>query len=217
MPKLGMEPIRREQIRKAAVKLIAKRGFDRTTLRHVALQAKVSTGTVNHYYPNKLAVLFDALFYASEWFQIRMKEAIAKEVTGPDKLRALVYVGVFEGPREVAIGQAVWIWALAESVRHKPLRVYIEKRRRLFQLIIADVLRALDACRNMSEAEISEFATELDCYLDGLCIHQVTGETRLDPEAVVRSLLAMAEGRAAAQAHANGLRQPEQRRGRAAE
>jgi len=212
-----MEPIRREQIRKAAAKLIAKRGFDRTTLRHVALEAKVSTGTVNHYYPNKLAVLVDALFHASEWFQTRIKEAIAKAETGPDKLRALVYVGVFEGPREVAIGQSVWIWALAESIRHKPLKVFIEKRRRLFQLIIADVIRALDSCRNMSEADIGEFVAELDSYLDGLCIHQVTGETRIDPEAVVRSLLAMAEGRALVRARADELRQAEQQRRHVAE
>jgi TetR/AcrR family transcriptional regulator, transcriptional repressor of bet genes len=217
MPKLGMEPIRREQIRKAAAKLIAKRGFDRTTLRHVALAAKVSTGTINHYYPNKLAVLVDALLYASEWFQTRIKEAIAKAESGPDKLRALVHVGVFEGPGEVAIGQSVWIWALAESIRHKPLRIMIEERRQLFQAIIADVIRALDVARNMSEADIGEFAAELDAYLDGLCIHQVTGETRVDPEAVTHSLLAMAEGRAAGRPRSEGAGQAERRRQNAAE
>ena len=54
----------------------------------------------------------------------------------------------------------------------------------------------LDVAQNMSETDIGEMAAELDSYLDGLCIHQVTGETRIEPEAVERSLLAMIEGRA---------------------
>ncbi len=197
MPKLGMEPIRREQIRRAAARLIARRGFDRTTLRHVARAARVSTGMINHYYPNKPAVLVDALLYASEWFQSRIKDAIAKAKTGPDKLRALIRVGVFEGGSDIDVGQSVWIWALAESIRYKPLRSVIEERRRLFQLIIADVIRELDVSNNMSEAEIGEFAAECDAYLNGLCNHRVTGENRIDQEAAVRSLLAMAEGRVA--------------------
>src|SRR4029079_12507481 len=69
MPRVGMGPIRREQIRRAAMTLIADAGFDRTTLRDVALVAGVSTGMINHYYPNKIALLMDALVGASEWFQ----------------------------------------------------------------------------------------------------------------------------------------------------
>ena len=41
MPRVGMGPIRREQIRRAAMTLIADAGFDRTTLRDVALAAGV--------------------------------------------------------------------------------------------------------------------------------------------------------------------------------
>jgi AcrR family transcriptional regulator len=204
MPKLGMEPIRRRQIRRAAAKQIAKRGFDRTTLRHIAKAARVSTGTINHYYHNKLAVLIDALLYASEWFQARIKEAVARAGSGPDKLRALVYIGVFEGGADVVVGQSVWIWALAESIRHKQLRIVIEERRRLFQQIIAEVIRALDITHGMSEADIEEFAAELDAYLNGLCNHRVTGENRIGPEEAVRSLLAMAEGRAVRRARFDG-------------
>ena len=60
MPKLGMEPIRRAQIRKAAVKLISKRGFEGTTLWDVAIAARISTGTISHYYDSKLEMLIDA-------------------------------------------------------------------------------------------------------------------------------------------------------------
>ena len=99
MPKLGMEPIRREQIRKAAAKLISKRGFDHTTLRHVAQAAKVSTGTINHYYPNKLAVLSTRSSMPPNGFRAASEMRSAEADSGPDKVRALVHVGVFEGDR----------------------------------------------------------------------------------------------------------------------
>ena len=50
MPKLGMGPIRRAQIFRAATEVIAKESFSGTTLKKVADAAGVSTGTVNHYF-----------------------------------------------------------------------------------------------------------------------------------------------------------------------
>lgn len=195
MPKLGMEPIRREQIRRAATKVIAKHGFDNATLKDVANEAKVSTGTINHYYPNKLAVLVDALVYVSDWFQKRTREAVAGEATGLAKLEAFLRVNTHQTSAEAQRGFAVWTWALSVSIRSKALRNVIEERRRIWQLFIADILRELDVTHRMSDEEIRELAAEYDAYVNGLCIHRVTGEGRLKPEAIQRSLLAMAMAR----------------------
>lgn len=192
MPKVGMEPIRRDQIRKAAIRVIAKRGFDGTTLAEVAKIARVSTGTINHYYENKLALLVDTLVYVSEWFQQVVRKAVALEPTGTRKLRALINVGVFEDSRMARDGECVWLWALSESIRSKVLREVIKERRRLFQLILADVIRSLHMAGVASDAEISELAAEYDAFLCGLAFHRATGERRIEPEAVEQSLLAMA-------------------------
>jgi TetR/AcrR family transcriptional repressor of bet genes len=196
MPKVGMEPIRRDQIRRAAAKIIAKRGFDGTTLMEIAKAARVSTGTINHYYDNKLAVLVDTLIYVSEWFQSRTREAIARSASTTDKLRAIVRVGIFESGADGEVGQTVWLWAMAESIRFKALRTVIEERRRLFQHMIADVVREMDAAHNMRESDIVELAAEIDAFVNGLYIHQVTGENRIDALGAERSLLAMVRGRA---------------------
>jgi AcrR family transcriptional regulator len=191
-----MEPIRRDQIRRAAAKIIAKRGFDGTTLMEIAKAARVSTGTINHYYDNKLAVLVDTLIYVSEWFQSRTRDAIARAASTTEKLAAIVRVGIFESGVDGEVGQTVWLWAMAESIRFKALRRVIEERRRLFQHMIADVVREMDAAHNMRESDITELAAEIDAFVNGLYIHQVTGESRIDAQGAERSLLAMVKGRA---------------------
>lgn len=195
MPKVGMEPIRRDQIRRAAVRLIAKKGFDETTLRDVATVARVSTGTVNHYYKNKLGVLKDALLYVSEWFQRRTLEAIEKEPAGIDRLRALIRINVsnLADSPDIQRGCAVWLWALSECLKSRELFRIVQERRRLFQDLIANTLNG--AFPELSQRDIMELAAEYDVILNGVCIHYVTGERGLSPEALERSLIELARSR----------------------
>jgi TetR/AcrR family transcriptional repressor of bet genes len=195
MPKVGMEPIRRDQIRRAAAKLIAKHGFDRTTLRDVAQAAKISTGMINHYYPNKIALLVDVLLVVSEWFQSEIRKALADTKPGVEQFRVFIRVGVFHEAPEAMVGHKVWAWAMAQSIHSKELMQVIQKRRALFEDIIFGVLRNLDPDITISEAEIRELAAEIDSYVNGVGLHIATGAANLDPRAIEQSLLAMALAR----------------------
>jgi AcrR family transcriptional regulator len=207
-----MEPIRRAQIRKAAVKLISKRGFEGTTLWDVAIAAKISTGTISHYYDSKLAMLIDALTYASETLQDQMRAAVATETLPAAKLRALIRAGIFDDAKEVLMCNAVWLWALAEAMRYKEVRLAIEERRRLFQALLADVIGSLDV-GGMSEATLKEFCAECDAYFCGLRYHRLTGEMNTDEKGVEESFLCMVRARCAAD---RGNERPTQRRSSAA-
>jgi TetR/AcrR family transcriptional regulator, transcriptional repressor of bet genes len=207
MPRVGMGPIRREQIRRAAMTLIADAGFDRTTLRDVALAAGVSTGMINHYYSNKIALLMDALVGASEWFQEEIRVSIARAKPGADRFRTLVRIGVFNNSREANVGRKIWAWALAESIRSDELSQVIQERRHLFQDIIAEVLRQLDGNATTGEADLRELAAECDSYFNGLAIHLATGALNLSPEAATTSLLALVTARLKSES-AGGSRQP---------
>jgi AcrR family transcriptional regulator len=192
-----MEPIRRAQIRKAAIKLISKRGFEGTTLLDVAIAARISTGTISHYYDSKLAMLIDALTYASETLQERMRAAVATESQPAAKLRALIRVGIFDDAKDVLMCNAVWLWALAEAMRFKEVSLAIEERRRLFQELLADIVGGLDV-GGMSEATLKEFCAECDAYFCGLRYHRLTGEMNTDEKRVEESFLSMARARCAA-------------------
>ena len=61
-----MGDVRRRQICNGAARVIAQRGFAGTTMRAVANQAGVSTGMLNHYYPNRAEMLASTLTFVSE-------------------------------------------------------------------------------------------------------------------------------------------------------
>ena len=84
MPKLGMGPIRREQICRAAAAVISSRGFDGTTMRMVAEEAGVSTGMLNHYFSNRMEMLEETLLFVSQRQQARETDAI--DGLGPESI-----------------------------------------------------------------------------------------------------------------------------------
>src|SRR5579871_1768403 len=90
MPKLGMGPIRREQICRAAARVIAAHGFAGTTMRMVADEAQVSTGMLNHYFANRMAMLEETLLFVSTRQQAREAAAVEGLEPGGARLRALV-------------------------------------------------------------------------------------------------------------------------------
>ena len=51
----------KEKILKCAIKIITKKGIDRTTLKEIASEAKISKGTLFYYYPSKAEIMYDIL------------------------------------------------------------------------------------------------------------------------------------------------------------
>ncbi len=193
MPKVGTAEIRRNQIRSAAAIVLAKNGFEGATMMRVAKAARVSTGLINHYYPNKLAMLVDCLEFVSEWFQSGIRRSIAGKAGSEEKLRALIHISFFDRSAAAQRGHKIWILAVAESLRSKSVAQVIVARRKLFRRIIADILKELPACRGMNEAAIWNLASEFDAYLSGFSLHYVSGDLQLSPAAVERTLLSMVE------------------------
>src|SRR5271165_604096 len=90
VPKLGMGPIRREQICRAAATVIAREGFAGSTMRMVAEEAGVSTGMINHYFANRQDLLTQALVFVSERTQERYRRAIEDVPPGRERLATLL-------------------------------------------------------------------------------------------------------------------------------
>ena len=58
MPKLGMGPIRRQQLVEAAITVIHQYGLANATVARIAKRAGVSSGIVHHYFADKDELLF---------------------------------------------------------------------------------------------------------------------------------------------------------------
>lgn len=179
MPKTGMEPIRRAQIREAAVGLIAERGFSGTTLRDVAARARVSTGTINHYYANKSAMLVDTLIYVSENNLRRIRGDIDRHEPGLPRLRALVRSVNFSAAPLAQSYQRVWIWAMAEAIGNKELRDAVQLRRQAFHALVLTVIGEFDGARHCALEDLQSLASQIGATLEGIETQMTTGDTFL--------------------------------------
>src|SRR3954447_12471358 len=187
MPKLGMEPIRREQICKAAATVIAKRGFAGTTLRDVADEAGVSTGMLNHYFSNRQDLLTQTLVFVSERTQGKARTAMGELPPGWDRLKALLYSAL---PTDVLMneGWRVWINAYGEAVHLPELRHTIEARLQAWYPILDYALEGL--VPSPADGELP-WSWRLDAILNGLAIQALTSEAPLDSEHVRDEVIRM--------------------------
>ncbi len=171
MPKLGMGPIRREQICRAATVLVAREGFAGTTMRMVAEEAGVSTGMLNHYFANRLDMLTQALAWSSERSLTRYREAIAGVPPGRARLEALVD-SVLGGDPDGNETWRVWINAYGESLREPELRRMIQERLVVWFALLDEVLEGLAP---PGESGLG-MAHRLDVVLKGLAMQALMAE-----------------------------------------
>lgn len=170
MPKLGMGPIRREQICRAAARTISEQGFAGTTMRMVAEAAGVSTGMLNHYFANRMEMLEETLLFVSSRQQERETAAIAGLPPGPERLRALVR-SVLPMDTDTMEAWRVWIAAHGASVRLGELRRVMASRNNLWFEILDT---ALEGIVDADPTEKVRYAWQLDALMNGLITQAIT-------------------------------------------
>lgn len=123
MPKVGMQPIRREQILSAAFESIAKRSLESTRMRHIAKSAGVSQPSLHYYFDNKDTLIVALLDRLLAEFQAAREEALAVAAGPWDKLRALLELQkqVIAGkPKTLEVYYDFWVQATKRpTVRRK--------------------------------------------------------------------------------------------------
>ena len=165
MPKLGMGPIRREQICRAATTLLAREGFAGTTMRMVAEEAGVSTGMLNHYFENRLDLLSQALVYSSERSLVRYRAAIEGVPAGRKRLEALLD-SMLGGDPDGSETWRVWITAYGESLREPRVRAVMQERLVLWFELLEHALEDLAP----EDEPLFSTAYRLDAILKGLAM-----------------------------------------------
>lgn len=187
MPKLGMGPIRREQICRAAAAVIAREGFAGSTMRMVADEANVSTGMLNHYFENRQDLLTQALVFVSERSQLRMREAVEGLPPGVERLQALLD-SLLQDDEKGSESWRVWINAHGEAVRLPELRHTIETRLLGWYELIEHALEGLVA---PTEPGSIPWSWRVDAFVNGLVILELTSEATLDRQAIRDTVISM--------------------------
>ncbi len=89
-PKLGMAPVRREQIVRATIRCLARDGYAGLTMKRVAAEAAVSQGILHYYFRDKAAMLAAA----ARRVTVDLDRRVATESRGArnarERLRAVI-------------------------------------------------------------------------------------------------------------------------------
>src|SRR5262249_57357016 len=82
-PKVGMGPVRREQIVRATVRCLAREGYTRLTMKKVAREAGVSQGILHYYFADKRSMLVATLTAVSRDLDRRVAAAQSRTTRDP--------------------------------------------------------------------------------------------------------------------------------------
>jgi TetR/AcrR family transcriptional repressor of bet genes len=201
MPKLGMGPIRRAQIFRAATEVIARESFSGTTLKKVADAAGVSTGTVNHYFSNKRAMLLETLNHISGEWNDSTRQAIYGSEPGMERLKSLVEAA---GPRSSInkLRWKVWMAAWGEALQSPELRVALRRSRNEWTGILADALELINVELGGPDIDALELARLYDALQNGMFVTLVTADSPGEDRRISDELFTFLLGRVGPQARA---------------
>ena len=127
MPKLGMGPVRRNQLIAAAISSLHDHGYADTTVARIAARAGVSTGIVHHYFKGKDDLLFATMQHLLSELRSETVERLSSAETPRARLSAIVEANF--APVQYS-GQVMTAWlALYGAARHsnelsRLLRIY---------------------------------------------------------------------------------------------
>lgn len=164
MPKVGMHPIRREQLIQATIVTIDELGLADATMARIARAAGLSTGIISHYFDGKSDLLEATMRHLLR----QLGEAVirfrreAPDHSARSHLRAIVD-GNFDASQTSRASMRVWL-AFWSSSMHVPSleRLQQVNDRRLYSNICWEFRRSLP----VEEARFA--ATGLAAMIDGL-------------------------------------------------
>ena len=149
MPKVGMQPIRREQLIRAAVTTIDQIGLSDTTIAQVAGAAGLSSGIVSHYFGDKSGLISATMRQLLR--QLRDAVAVRRRAAPGDSARAqlrAIIDGNFDESQINPTATRVWLAFWAASMHQSELaRLQRANDRRLYSNLCWQFRRELPADR----------------------------------------------------------------------
>ncbi len=179
MPKLGMEPIRRDALIKATIAEIGAAGSLEVTVSRIARRAGMSSALAHHYFGSKDAMFLAAMRHVLAVYGAEVRGALAVADDPAARVRALIRASFTPTSfrREVI---AAWLnfYVLAQT-RDDAARLLRVYQRRL----VSNLAHAL---RPMAGARARELAEGVAAMVDGVYLREALGAGEPDGRAAAR-------------------------------
>ena len=177
MPRLGVEPIRRDALVKATIAEIARAGSLDVTVAQIARRAGMSPALAHHYFGAKEALFLAAMRHVLTLYGAEVRGALAAAEGPRGRLRAVVRASFAAGSfRREAVSAWLNFWVLAQSVPEARRLLTVYRRRQRSNLLAA--LRPLTA----APEAVAETVAAL---IDGAYLRAALAPGAPDPAAAV--------------------------------
>lgn len=90
MPKVGMQPIRRQQLIDATISSIHRHGFQETTVQRIGAEAGLSPGIIHHYFGGKEALLEATMRWLLEELRLDLLRRLEGATTPRQRIDAVL-------------------------------------------------------------------------------------------------------------------------------
>jgi TetR/AcrR family transcriptional repressor of bet genes len=165
MPKVGMQPIRKDALVKATIVEIGRMGSLDVTVAQIAKRAGVSSALAHHYFGSKEEMFLAAMRHILSLYGAEVRGALTVVQRPEDRLRALVLANFSAGNfRREVISAWLNFWVLAQTVpqARRLLKIYHGRLR-------SNLLAAL---RPIAGDSAVELANGLGAVIDGVYLRE---------------------------------------------
>ena len=166
MPKLGMEPIRKEALVKATIFEIGRTGSLDVTVSQIAKRAGMSSALAHHYFGSKEDMFLAAMRHILTLYGAEVRGALAAAEGADGRIKAILWASFSPGNfRREAVSAWLNFWVLAQSV---------PQARRLLAIYQGRLKSNLTAAlRPLSGDRAPDIAASLGAMIDGLYLREV--------------------------------------------
>ncbi|WP_455361429.1 TetR/AcrR family transcriptional regulator [Streptomyces sp. SYSU K21746] len=178
MARPNVEAERREQILRAACKVIADNGFRALRIADVAKEAGLSSGIVHYYFTNKRDLVHAAFEQNVARSFARRMAILESDDDEVAKLRALVDAYLPEDDETVESWH-VWAELWVEAIHDADLQELNDRAYGEWRRIVAGMVRDGQAAGRIDDGDAVETANLLVAMLDGLALQVLAGSRNM--------------------------------------
>jgi AcrR family transcriptional regulator len=177
----GTADQRREQMLRAALDVIAERGFAETRIADVAERAGSSPALVIYYFKTKDQLLTEAIRFSEDsWYETGMRR-MAQIPTAAGKLEELVAMTTLpEADSYPPSSWALWLDLWAQSVHHPDVAGVRQKFDERWRDLICSLVVAGQEAGEFGPVDPVDFAVLMSSLLDGLAVQIALADPVVD-------------------------------------
>jgi len=170
MPKIGMEPIRRQQLIDATLDSVAQLGLHATTINSISQRAGLSSGIISHYFGGKQGLIEATVRYLLSHLKSNLLAKTQNGCTPQQRLMFIVETN-FSNMQQQSNTTKTWLSFWVQSMHDDSLhRLQIINAKRLHSNLAA----SFKAFMNQQQAQ--DAANLAAAMIDGLWLRAVLGK-----------------------------------------